>query len=90
MTNSLDWQHWLGKARGLGKLSAMTRQNVGEGELAALAEALAPRLRPGDFIALHGELGAGKTTFARALIRALLANPDEEVPSPTFAVVHPY
>jgi tRNA threonylcarbamoyl adenosine modification protein YjeE len=90
MTNSLDWQHWLGKARGLGKLSAMTRQNVGEGELAALAEALAPRLRPGDFIALHGELGAGKTTFARALIRALLANPDEEVPSPTFALVQPY
>jgi tRNA threonylcarbamoyl adenosine modification protein YjeE len=68
----------------------MTRQNVGEGDLAALAEALAPRLRPGDFIALRGELGAGKTTFARALIRALLASPDEEVPSPTFALVQPY
>ncbi len=65
-------------------------ENASEAELATLAEALAPRLRPGDFIALYGELGAGKTAFARALIRTLLANPQEEVPSPTFALVQPY
>ncbi len=68
----------------------LRRDNVDEQGLCALAEMLAPRLRPGDFIALYGELGAGKTTFARALIRALLANPAEEVPSPTFALVQPY
>jgi tRNA threonylcarbamoyl adenosine modification protein YjeE len=74
----------------VGEASAITLQNVGEPALAGLAESLAPRLRPGDFIALHGDLGAGKTTFARALIRAILASPLEEVPSPTFALVQPY
>ena len=65
-------------------------ENVTEDALALLAAALAPRLRAGDFLALHGELGAGKTAFARALIRALMDSPDEEVPSPTFAIVQPY
>ncbi len=64
--------------------------NVTEDELALLACALAPRLRAGDFLALHGDLGAGKTAFARALIRALTGQADEEVPSPTFAIVQPY
>jgi tRNA threonylcarbamoyl adenosine modification protein YjeE len=63
---------------------------VDEAALQRLAETLAPRLRTGDFLALRGELGAGKTTFARFLIRALLENENEEVPSPTFALVQPY
>lgn len=45
-------------------------------------------LQRGDTIALAGELGVGKTTFARALIQSLL--PGEEVPSPTFTLVQTY
>lgn len=51
--------------------------------LAAVATRLAATLRPGDSLGLSGELGAGKTTFVRALIRALHGS-DLPVSSPTF------
>lgn len=54
------------------------------------AARLAPLLRPGDTLLLSGPIGAGKTTFARALIRAATGNPDEDVPSPTFTLVQTY
>lgn len=54
-----------------------------------LAQGLAPLLRVGDLIALKGDLGVGKTTFARALIFALGA-PDTEVPSPSYTLVQNY
>lgn len=54
-----------------------------------LGRALAASLRPGDALCLTGPLGAGKSTLARALIRAL-TTPDEEVPSPTFTLVQFY
>ena len=56
---------------------------------ADLARRLAAIARPGDVIALRGELGAGKTSFARAFIRTL-AGDDVEVPSPTFMLAQTY
>lgn len=58
--------------------------------LARLGAWLAFDLRRGDILALEGPLGAGKTTLARALIRAALKDPAAEVPSPTFAVMQTY
>ncbi len=59
----------------------------------ALAAAIAAALRPGDIVALIGDLGAGKTTLARGLIAARAAAggaPMPEVPSPTFTLVQTY
>lgn len=55
----------------------------------ALGRRLAAACRPGDVIALYGDLGTGKTTLARALIHAL-TDEDTEVPSPTFTLVQTY
>lgn len=53
-----------------------------------LGGAVARLLRAGDVVALYGELGAGKTTLARALVTQL--GFDGEVPSPTFTLVQTY
>ena len=55
-----------------------------------LGATLAARLKRGDVVGLRGELGAGKTTLARAILRAAAANPDMIVPSPTFTLVETY
>ena len=56
----------------------------------ALGAELAATLQPGDLVILQGDLGAGKTALARAIIRALADDPTMDVPSPTFALVQPY
>jgi tRNA threonylcarbamoyladenosine biosynthesis protein TsaE len=56
----------------------------------ALAARLAPLLRSGDAVLLQGQLGAGKTAFARALLRALTGDPALDVPSPSFTLVQTY
>jgi tRNA threonylcarbamoyl adenosine modification protein YjeE len=62
----------------------------GEAATETLAEDIAAILSTGDLVALSGELGAGKTTFARAAIRALADDANLEVPSPTFTLVQTY
>jgi len=61
---------------------------------AAATEALAARLaglaQRGDSLLLEGPLGAGKSTFARAFLRAASGDPVLEVPSPTFTLVQGY
>ncbi len=61
-----------------------------EAATVALGQMLAEEIRSGDVVTLSGGLGAGKTTLARAIIRALAGDPDLEVPSPTFTLVQAY
>lgn len=53
-----------------------------------LGARLAERLRPGRHLLLHGDLGAGKSTLARAVLAALGVR--EDMPSPTFTLVQVY
>ncbi len=55
----------------------------------SLGARLAALLRPGDFVGLMGELGAGKTLLSRAICEGL-GVPPQDIASPTFAIVHPY
>ena len=61
-----------------------------EGATERLGASLADRLRPRDVVALQGGLGAGKTTLARAILRAASREPTLVVPSPTFTLVEVY
>jgi tRNA threonylcarbamoyladenosine biosynthesis protein TsaE len=67
----------------------LTLNLADENQTLALGAALGTRVFAGDFIALTGPLGAGKTTLARGLIRAFVGE-DIDVPSPTFTLVQTY
>ena len=57
-------------------------------ETESIAGAFAERLKPGDLVALYGELGAGKTAFVRGMAKVIA--PDARVSSPTYALVNVY
>ncbi|HEY2705303.1 MAG TPA: tRNA (adenosine(37)-N6)-threonylcarbamoyltransferase complex ATPase subunit type 1 TsaE [Candidatus Dormibacteraeota bacterium] len=65
------------------------RVTDGDAATEALGAGLAAALRPGDLIALHGDLGAGKTRLVRGLATGL-GVPPEAVRSPTFVLHHVY
>ena len=69
---------------------ALRHHSTGPESTGWLAAMLAPWIEPGDLILLEGDLGSGKTHFARALVRALAGDPDLEVPSPSFPLLLPY
>lgn len=68
----------------------MEHDSYSENDTARIAEALGAELRRGSAVLLSGSLGAGKSVFARALVRSLCNNPALEVPSPTFTLVQTY
>ena len=72
------------------QMPAFSMSLADETATAALGATLAQRLRPGDVVGLQGELGSGKTTLARAILRAAAGDPELIVPSPTFTLVEVY
>ena len=59
-----------------------------EAEMEEFSTRVSKYLKPGDIVFLHGNLGVGKTTFTRGLLRAL--GFEGRVKSPTFTLVEPY
>jgi tRNA threonylcarbamoyladenosine biosynthesis protein TsaE len=63
-------------------------RSLTQAELEAEGEALGRRLKPGEVVTFEGELGAGKTTFIKAITRGLGVS--RPATSPTYALVHRY
>jgi tRNA threonylcarbamoyladenosine biosynthesis protein TsaE len=61
-----------------------------EEETVALGESLAAELSPQAIVLLIGNLGAGKTTIAKGIVKGLNAAEPDEVSSPTFTLIHQY
>src|SRR5712675_493209 len=72
------------------KMPAFSMSLADETATEQLGATLAARLHPGDVVGLQGELGSGKTTLARAILRAAASEPELIVPSPTFTLVEVY
>lgn len=69
-------------------MEIFTSKSIAETEV--IAEIIAKRLKKGGFLALYGDMGAGKTAFVRGLVKSLCPECLELVHSPTFAIVNEY
>jgi tRNA threonylcarbamoyladenosine biosynthesis protein TsaE len=67
----------------------MIQESKSVADTERIAAELARTLKGGECIALHGDLGAGKTQFTRGLVTALGGDP-REVASPTYVLLHVY
>jgi len=81
----MDFHRWTNGARVTWTITVDSEE-----ETANLARTIAPLLGSGDMITLSGDLGAGKSSFARELIRTILRQPTLDVPSPTFTLMQTY
>ena len=79
----------LSARRRVSKMSEFTVALAAEADTVRLGAAVAAQVKRGDVIALHGPLGAGKTTLARGLVHSL-TDTDEEIVSPTFTLAQMY
>jgi tRNA threonylcarbamoyl adenosine modification protein YjeE len=82
---------WRAKSDAMAQIDETFRRELALPDLdatARLGAGIAAGLKPGDAVALWGDLGSGKTTLARAILRALGVR--EDVPSPTFTLVQSY
>ncbi len=61
-----------------------------EAETRAIGEKLGSMLGPGDFVALYGDLGAGKTRFAQGVARGVGVDPNVHITSPTYTILNEY
>jgi tRNA threonylcarbamoyladenosine biosynthesis protein TsaE len=71
-------------------VKARTYRTSSEEDTIRLGEKLAAKLPPGAVVLLIGNLGAGKTTLAKGIVKGLGAAEPDEVSSPTFTLVHEY
>ncbi len=71
-------------------MAGITLFAIGPEQTDAIGAVLASHLVAGDVVLLEGDLGAGKSALARAIIRTRLDAPGLDVPSPSFAIVQPY
>jgi tRNA threonylcarbamoyladenosine biosynthesis protein TsaE len=71
-------------------VKSKTYQTASEDETIALGERIAAELPPKAVVLLIGNLGAGKTTLAKGIVKGLGAGSPEEVASPTFTLIHEY
>ena len=79
-----------GAGKSAGNATAFALHLPDEAATARVGRALAPALAPGDWVALQGPLGAGKSALARAVLRARLGDPEAEIPSPSYTLVNVY
>lgn len=68
----------------------MIYKTSSENDTIKAAAEFAGTLKPRDIVLLNGDLGMGKSVFARAVIRAMTGNQDLDVPSPTFTLAQTY